>query len=92
VRTDRLLVAVTRTGLADLLRRTAGVANPPPPPGPAPPRRLTIGGPRQDGANPPRRDGANPPRRDGANGPGRDGTSPPSTPDAGATGPAGEPL
>jgi hypothetical protein len=44
VRTDRLLVVTTRTGLADLLPRTLGVPNPPPLIDVGPPRLLTLHG------------------------------------------------
>jgi voltage-gated potassium channel Kch len=52
VRTDRLLVVATRTGLADLLRRTAAAANPPPLPEPMPLRLLAIGSQHRDDTPP----------------------------------------
>jgi Trk K+ transport system NAD-binding subunit len=42
VRTDRLLIVATRSGLADLVPRTIGVPNPPPLIDLGPPRLLTV--------------------------------------------------
>ena len=52
VRTDRLVVVATRGGLAELLPRTIGIANPPPLREPELPRLVTMGGRRPDRPDP----------------------------------------